>query len=296
MHLFLLMLQLVPILWLPPASAFKSGQNPPMALPGCNQTCGEVLIPFPFGIGSTCSHNIDYEIVCNTSSHIPRPFLRNLSIEVEEIRLRPQVLTVRTTPQIVCASSNGGKNIVASSVGSIDLVGSPYRFSMYDNVFMVEGCSGIVTLKDRSGEILTGCGSFCLNDTDDGKMPYCDHRYGIGCCQRNLGLKGGLDFYQIGLNESTPSKNSHACHIVASLVDSELQVNFAGRLSRVKAVPTVLEWNITGVPVNNLSQCESYSNGFYCSCQFFFGEGNPYLPDGCLGKAMPLAACIHDFY
>ncbi|KAI3957795.1 hypothetical protein MKW92_002946 [Papaver armeniacum] len=69
--------------------------------PGCPAKCGNVSIPYPFGIfdaagGEGCSINkgwIGYAITCNTSFDPPKPFLGKgnlqvLSISESEIRVK----------------------------------------------------------------------------------------------------------------------------------------------------------------------------------------------------------------
>ncbi|KAJ8425682.1 hypothetical protein Cgig2_026204 [Carnegiea gigantea] len=119
---------------------------------------------------------------------------------------------------------------------------------------MVEGCSGIVILKDRKGETLTDIG--LLNDS------------------------------------TTASTDLHACHIVASLVDGTSQANFSWRLSSLEPVPTILEWSSTDVPTNKLAVCHSSKHARYCYCTTTF-QGNAYLPDGCEGTHMARPSCIH---
>ncbi|CAI9767178.1 unnamed protein product [Fraxinus pennsylvanica] len=41
-------------------------------IPGCQSSCGNVDIPYPFGIGLNCSLNSDFNINCDTSFNPPK--------------------------------------------------------------------------------------------------------------------------------------------------------------------------------------------------------------------------------
>ena len=61
---------------------------PPMAKPNCPASCGNVSIPYPFGIGSNCFMNKTYEIVCNGSGvTTAKAFLPSINMEVLEINI-----------------------------------------------------------------------------------------------------------------------------------------------------------------------------------------------------------------
>ena len=62
---------------------------PPMAKPNCPASCGNVSIPYPFGIGSNCFMHKTYEIVCNERGVAAAAiaFLPSIHVEVLEINI-----------------------------------------------------------------------------------------------------------------------------------------------------------------------------------------------------------------
>ncbi|KAM0830174.1 hypothetical protein ACQ4PT_066411 [Festuca glaucescens] len=60
-----------------PAIAEQRGleEQQPIAHPGCHDKCGEMSIPFPFGMGKPGCFLPGFEVNCNSSFHPPRAFL-----------------------------------------------------------------------------------------------------------------------------------------------------------------------------------------------------------------------------
>ncbi|XP_021734429.1 wall-associated receptor kinase-like 1 [Chenopodium quinoa] len=304
--LLLLLLQLESFLWL------AAGGN--ISMPNCPDHCGNVKIPYPFGIGPNCYHDKWYEIICNSNNNSvlsPKPFLRHFNLEVLDInwpgRYSPlgrqvndqeaddQRLIVNLLPKNFCGSSTAVFHGFATSVvKGVDFNGSPFRYSRWFNVFMVEGCGGSVVLQKRGGEIMTGCASVCSNEGVSMNKSNC---YGVGCCQASLlssptgdylNREEGLDFYQIAL-DYTGFSNFSTCNVSAALIESYSVKKLSGKLSNLKAFPAVLEWTPKYIMIprkkpymnyDNFSCNYDNNNAVSCTCGFPY-EGNPFLPDGC---------------
>ncbi|KAI3756404.1 hypothetical protein L1987_56224 [Smallanthus sonchifolius] len=58
-----------------------------IAKPNCPTHCGNVTVPYPFGIGNGtgCSIDNSFHVTCNTSYEPPKLFLRSSTIEIYSI-------------------------------------------------------------------------------------------------------------------------------------------------------------------------------------------------------------------
>ncbi|VAH53647.1 unnamed protein product [Triticum turgidum subsp. durum] len=74
---------LLPAILLVIFAAVAEQQQHPVPRPGCRDKCGDITIPFPFGIGNGCFRD-GFEVICNDSFIPPRAFLAdNRTINLE---------------------------------------------------------------------------------------------------------------------------------------------------------------------------------------------------------------------
>ncbi|CAI9271008.1 unnamed protein product [Lactuca saligna] len=135
---------------------------------GCNDTCGGILIPFPFGIGRNCFLNKWYNVDCNSSI----PYLPSLNnVEVLHASSTGDVI-VNVSMTFDCENSMQNSTLVLSDE-------SPFAISVYDNSFFVKGCGNIYANVTKSGSIVAGCSTICRKKTVSDR----NNCFGVGCCQ-----------------------------------------------------------------------------------------------------------------
>ncbi|KAM0005076.1 putative wall-associated receptor kinase, galacturonan-binding domain-containing protein [Helianthus debilis subsp. tardiflorus] len=243
---------------------------------GCNDRCGDVRIPYPFGIGPKCSINQWYTVDCNYST----PYLSALNhLEVLGVNLEDQTVTVNTPTVSYC--QNQVRN--SSQTMSIDLGRSPFLFSKSHNKFVFEGCGNAVVMMDN-GSLLTGCSTSCLYETFSERN---DHCFGFSCCQATI--PHHLKSYSTNV---TGLGGDGVCGS-AFLVDQDSYVkrNFSVAANN-GYVPVSLMWTLTYSdtlqccrrerPLNLELKMGNGTSIESLKCSLFLpDEGNPYLSYGC---------------
>ncbi|KAF8405747.1 hypothetical protein HHK36_007824 [Tetracentron sinense] len=88
-------LQIIWLLWLTKASA--ATPPPSLAKPGCEDRCGNISIPYPFGIGDGCYQNVSFKITCN---NLTTPILTTSTSNLEVLEISLSRSTVRVNSPV----------------------------------------------------------------------------------------------------------------------------------------------------------------------------------------------------
>ncbi|KAI7756674.1 hypothetical protein M8C21_017551 [Ambrosia artemisiifolia] len=246
---------------------------PEYAKSGCNDTCGTVRIPYPFGIGSNCSVNEWYTVECNSS----KPYLPLLNqLQVLGIDLENQTVTVNTPIVSDCNQTN-----------SLDLGRSPFLFSKSQNKFVFDGC-GTAVMMDH-GSLLTGCSTTCRN----GSVSDENNCLGISCCEATI--PHHVKSYNLNLTDMERLGGDGACTSALFVdKDSYLEGRFSIRDDNNSYVPISLLWTLSDSDYEQINCCYTSSrlevdmgngtsvNSWKCIySEYRESEGNVYLIDGC---------------
>ncbi|XP_039772498.1 wall-associated receptor kinase 2-like [Panicum virgatum] len=269
----------------------------------CQRKCGDVDILYPFGIGPHDSPDHcslpGFNLSCkDVGRGALRPFHND--VEVLDISLQQGFARMRMDMSTYCYNTSTKK--MGYRRWSLNLTGTPYRFSETANLFTVIGCRTLAYIGDENnvGRYMSGCVSMCrrgdVTTLADGSCS------GIGCCQ--TAIPKGLQYYQVrfdeGFNTSEIYKTSPCSY--AALVEAS---NFTFYKSYATSSafydtysgqpPLIVDWAIGNETcevaqkkpesyacISSSSRCLNSDNGkgYVCNCTKGF-QGNPYLVDGC---------------
>ncbi|TVU27778.1 hypothetical protein EJB05_19279, partial [Eragrostis curvula] len=286
---------------LAPASAQVPRPAPGVARPGCRDRCGNISIPYPFGISAGCYRDDGiqlqgFELVCDDTRSPPRLSISGYDHQLTGLSLAAGEATAYHNATRACYNTSGG--LVDRTDGTMSLGTSPYLFSSAKNRLVSLGCPNFGFFVDMEGYYVGGCMSMCKPS----RMP----STGVGCCESEI--SAGLNFFephQINYTggpggDAAFSSNSTTCRYVF-LVETAWygpRFNDVASLNRTGdfAVPVVLDWAVRNVgncsaAERNMtdyacrsanSKCINSTNGagYRCNCSKGY-EGNPYLDGGC---------------
>ncbi|KAJ9129318.1 hypothetical protein P3X46_010745 [Hevea brasiliensis] len=278
----------------------------PMAKPNCADRCGNISIPYPFGMGKDCYMDEWFEVECNTTSYPPTAILSRIQTELLGIDFQGGTARVRS-PIITSNCHSRDEGLPVNSIGSflpanltvsslpVNLTGS-YFFLSDANLMIAIGCNTRALLTPNTPH-LVGCDSTChaQNDVDWQEMipkfmtTYSDVHWiqkycsGYNCCQATI--PSFLQFFNASLQAIDGNQSNDSCKLTF-LADGSAWVSKEEKHSPLQA-GMQLTWRINSkiwkyddfeTANCNKSYISFYETGFLCSCKNGY-EGNPYL--GC---------------
>ncbi|CAL9082292.1 unnamed protein product, partial [Musa acuminata var. zebrina] len=263
--------RLFQLLMLPLLGAAASAAAAP---PGCRTRCGEVDVPYPFGIGHNCAME-GFSLDCNTTDDgLEKLFVFN--VEITNISL--PLGQARMLSEISWQCYNVSDNSIDYYVWYLNFTDTPYRFSDDLNKFTVIGCDTLAYFGGwkRPDTYWSGCGSVCHNEVSLVNSSCSD----IGCCQ--TAIPKDLAYYEVQFASNFNSSsiwNFSPCSYAVFNGKAPLVVDWAIGNETCQ----VAQRNITSYAcISEHSECLNSSNGpgYLCNCSSGY-HGNPYVAQGC---------------
>ncbi|KAL5707332.1 hypothetical protein ACHQM5_025391 [Ranunculus cassubicifolius] len=266
------------------------------AKPACETKCGNITVPYPFGIGVECARSKGHSIICNSTYNPPKPFIQDGNND-EIVGISPTEVRITNTVAFRCYNQSGGSS--NWSENWTHLAQTPYTFSEKSNRFISVGCNIIAFMQDyETGHSTSGCLSLCttIESLVSGSC------LGNGCCQTPIpkGLKHFgphitrpyPDWHNETFSYSPCSYAFLADHQKFSFQPSDIYA--LSFFNTTREVPVVLDWVIDNITCKDAKRnsssyacmkntdCVDSDNGpgYRCSCRDGY-EGNPYLTPGC---------------
>ncbi|CAL2252424.1 unnamed protein product [Prunus armeniaca] len=259
-----------------------------IALPGCKPKCGNVTIPYPFGIGADCYFGPRFEITCEDRSG---PRLMKSRILVSNISLEEGELLTMQLVNRVCFDSQGDQTGTEDqSVSGLGVI-PPYTVSGAKNMLVAVGCDTYVRLVGGRDDqnYTTGCISVCLNNISSNTIDKNDPCSGMGCCETKIPpLMHNLSLTVSSFRQHQRVWDFNPCSYAFVVQRGNFTFSNTSfqQLRNTTRFPLVLDWQIGDKSCRNAckginSICQAKpSSGYICLCKPGY-KGNPYLEDSC---------------
>ncbi|TVU16392.1 hypothetical protein EJB05_39951, partial [Eragrostis curvula] len=271
----------------------------PVALPGCPEACGNITVPYPFGIGQGCFRP-GFNLTCDETHYPPRLLVEH-NVQVLNISLPDGTMRIHSRALNTSSHHFNG----SWSAGLMDA--GPLKVSAIYNVFVSIGCNILARLTVANPEVhdpntprgfVSICAAVCL---DGLPSPFentsCS---GDTCCQ--MSISQGAASYGVQVNSLDQADGIDTGFGAVFIVDREW---FSKNLSSIMEdilsnliVPTVLDWFLDSkrdndmfffdpvisglrcISLNSTAAVVGQSNQLQCNCLDGF-QGNPYIINGC---------------
>ncbi|KAM3683915.1 hypothetical protein ACJW31_11G001100 [Castanea mollissima] len=265
----------------------------PVALPNCPEKCGNVTIPYPFGMTKDCFLNDrarDFSIDCSNLLPGQPPAVIGKNIRVTNISIQGEI-------EILINKSSNCYYDSAERRKRQSLNVPSFTVSVTKNKFVAVGCDTYAYLNGKlnGSEFSTGCLSRCRNIQNIVD----DNCFGIGCCKIPIpeGLKR-VNFKAYSFNQFKDVSDFSPCSYAFIIQEDKFKFSSDNltSLQNTESLPMVLDWAVgnerceaaqkdkenylCGANSTCIDLNPNSGPGYRCNCKEGY-EGNPYLKDGC---------------
>ncbi|KAK1368526.1 wall-associated receptor kinase 2-like [Heracleum sosnowskyi] len=227
--------------------------------PGCQKQCGDLLIPYPFGIKSEdldCAINPSFELKCDDSFHPPLAFsLTSDLVQFQHVHdISDTEVRVSCVVAYMCYNQSGG--FTEGYIVQNGLDGTPFTYSTA-NVLTTVGCDDYANVYNDPRSFIPnlvfsdrfmpkGCSTTCLPGE---KIPK-DECSGSGCCQVPISFQKYFNIHVGTYNNHRNVSSFNECGF--AFIGEKSRFKFRGISDlndttfrdRIADIPIVLDWAI----------------------------------------------------
>ncbi|XP_052476840.1 wall-associated receptor kinase-like 22 isoform X2 [Gossypium raimondii] len=197
--------------------------------PACGkEVCGNITIPSPFGIHSSCYTHSWFRVTCKSTRNGEKPFINvyGINLEVLDSIFSDAIIISNPVTYFNC------DRISEASV-SVNLSGTPFFFSSDRNYFGSVGCGNLATVLSNEADSLGGC-----------VQPRCDD----GASESGCFTVITENFTSYTVNMTAMYPDSNKCASAFFFTDYSFRSAYplpTGINIGTKHVPAMLSWNST---------------------------------------------------
>ncbi|XP_021746984.1 putative wall-associated receptor kinase-like 16 [Chenopodium quinoa] len=272
--------------------------SPLVIAPNCSEKCGDMSIPYPFGIEDGCYYKppnnpTSFHITCDNTT-IPLTPIYGVNFEVLNISLIEGELRTKLH-HVSYDCYNQSKRLLHQNQVGFNL--STFTLSSTKNMLVAIGCDTSAWFTgDRGGKnYQTGCMTKCVELADASD----DECSGIGCCQASI--PSGIKNTQVvlkGFDNHSSVYTFNPCSVAFPVAKDAFTFNYRNlsqswEYYKNLSFPVVFSWtighnNCSAAKKDGSCLCKEnavccdpvHENGYRCNCTYGY-SGNPYLPHGC---------------
>ncbi|MFQ6667368.1 hypothetical protein Gotur_033415 [Gossypium turneri] len=196
--------------------------------PACGkEVCGNITIPSPFGIHSSCYTHSWFRVTCNSTRNGEKPFINvyGINLEVLDSINSDAILISNPVTYINC-------DRISEATVSVNLSGTPFFFSSVQNIFGSVGCGNLATVLNNEADSLGGC-----------VQPRCDDGASESGCFTEI--TGSFTAYTVNMTAMYPDSNRCASAFILSPYSISSGLLPTGINIGTTHVPAALSWNST---------------------------------------------------